>query len=138
MTTCTLRLCAKRQGPGGAGNCWHQAQSKTQGGGKTSNAWRQGRTRGPFRALTNFDSPAMLTWSADKDRHSRREVSAEPQEGLELAVCSCETSKSASNMKTQAPSLQEIQRWMEKSKSPIRDHTKRGWWTLPDTDNIKE
>jgi hypothetical protein len=93
---------------------------------------------GLFRVLTNFDSPAMLTWSVDKDRHSRREVSAEPQEGRELAVCSYETSKSAGKVKSQAPSLEETQSWMDNSKTPIRDHTKRGWLTLPDINRIKE
>ena len=111
--------------------------AKTQGGGRTSDGRRLGGIRGPFRARTNFASLAMLVSAGDVDRLSRREGSVKPRKEREVPVYRYETSKSMRSRKSQAPSLEKTQWWMKNPKIPIRNHSKRGWWTLPDTDKIK-
>jgi hypothetical protein len=79
----------------------------------------------------------MLVYSADADRLSRREGSVKPQEEREVLVYRYETPKPVRSRKSQAPSLEKTQWWMKNPKIPIRNCSKRGWWTLPDTDKIK-
>jgi len=60
-----------------------------------------------------------------------------PQEEREVPVYRYEASKPVRSRESQAPSLEKTQWWMKNPKTPIRNHSKHGWWTLPDIDNLK-
>jgi hypothetical protein len=78
----------------------------------------------------------MLVSAGDVDRLSRREGSVKPQEEREVLVYKYETPRSVRSRESQAPSLVKTQWWRKNPKVPIRNHRKRGWWTLPDLDRL--